>query len=149
MNVADPKLAEVRFAAMNLLAQREHAAEELRQKLARRFEQSDLVSRAVAQLALDGLQSDERFTEAFVNMRIRQGKGPLRIRLELKAKGIAPSLVDAFLDERCDSWLTLAREVRNKRFGEARVDNPRDKARQIRFLQYRGFTTEQIQRVLL
>lgn len=148
MSGADSTLKDVRFSAMNLLARREHSADELCQKLARRFEDQNLIAQAVTQLTKDGLQSDERFTEAFINMRIRQGKGPLRIKLELKEKGIASSQVSTYLDEQCDTWPALAKEVKVKRFGPARADNPRDKARQMRFLQYRGFTSDQIQQAL-
>ena len=75
--------ASVRMAAMNLLTMREHSVKELHAKLAKKFESNELISEVIQKLLEDGLQSDERFTEAFVKMRLRQGKGALVIRMEL------------------------------------------------------------------
>ncbi len=146
---AAPTRADLRLAAMNLLARREHSALELREKLVRRFGEdppvAERLDEALAGLASDNLQSDERFAEAFVTMRQRQGKGPMRIDQELRQKGVADSLIATYLgqlDE--DTWRELARDVRHKRFGSGPVESLRDRAKQQRFLQYRGFTHEQI-----
>lgn len=144
---SEPTMGEVRLAAMNLLARREHARDELRTKLLKRFgsegERVKTVDQALARLEEQGLQSDERFTEAFVTARERQGKGPLRIAQELRQKGVSDSLVSLYLDEGDERWWDLANEVRRKRFGDAPVETPKEKARQARFLQYRGFSHEQ------
>lgn len=146
-DVAEPSLSDVRLAAMNLLARREHARAELRDKLCKRFgTEGDLVStigQALDRLAEQGLQSDERFTEAFITSRERQGKGPMRIGQELRQKGVSDALVNIYLDEGEERWWSLARDVRRKRFGDAPIDSPKEKARQARFLQYRGFSHEQ------
>lgn len=139
-----PDRAAIRFAAMNHLARREHSASELRDKLARRFDAPALIEEVVNKLTEEKLQSDERFAEAFVSMRMRQGKGPLRITLELQQKGVAAELREAYLDVSDREWQDLAREVRDKRFGFELPSQPKEKARQIRFLQYRGFTSEQV-----
>src|SRR5690606_12946791 len=90
------------------------------------------------------LQDDARFAESLVSARIRQGKGPVRIRLELAERGIDPALAEQALAECGEDWLALARRVRERRFGaELPADFP-GKARQMRFLQYRGFEPDQI-----
>src|SRR5690554_702253 len=113
---SEPTMGEVRLAAMNLLARREHARDELRTKLLKRFgsegERVKTVDQALARLEEQGLQSDERFTEAFVTARERQGKGPLRIAQELRQKGVSDSLVSLYLDEGDERWWDLANEVR-------------------------------------
>lgn len=129
---------------MNYLARREHAASELRDKLARRFDAPALIEEVVSRLTEQKLQCDERFTEAFVTMRMRQGKGPVRILQELQQKGVASELSEAYLDVSDSEWRDLAREVRAKRFGSELPDVPKEKAKQMRFLQYRGFTAEQV-----
>lgn len=148
-DLTPPTRAELRLAAMNLLARREHSALELRDKLQRRFgEQSPVAERldeALAGLARDNLQSDERFAEAFVTMRQRQGKGPMRIYQELRHKGVSDALIAAYLDPVDeDTWRELAREVLHKRFGSEPAETLRERAKQQRFLQYRGFSHEQI-----
>ncbi|ROQ20480.1 regulatory protein [Marinimicrobium koreense] len=149
---SEPTMGEVRLTAMNLLARREHARDELRTKLLKRFgsegERVKTVDQALARLEEQGLQSDERFTEAFVTARERQGKGPLRIAQELRQKGVSDSLVSLYLDEGDERWWDLANEVRRKRFGDAPVEAPKEKARQARFLQYRGFSHEQVREAI-
>lgn len=144
-----PRLADVRVAAMNLLARREHSLVELKEKLDRKFASSpELVESALNTLRDEGLQSDERFAWAFVSMRQRQGKGSQLIRGELRERGIDAALIASCVDESDSLWYDLACDARRKRFGEALPDNPREQARQMRFLHGRGFATRHIQRAL-
>ncbi|MFQ5635768.1 MAG: regulatory protein RecX [Gammaproteobacteria bacterium] len=143
---ADTTAASPRNKAMDLLARREHSAAELRAKLvARRFDRDD-VDRAVEQLIDEGLVSDVRFAEAFVAARIRKGQGPVRIRGELARRGLAPELIEAQLDRVDIDWYDMARSVRSRKFGPEQPTQIRERARQSRFLQQRGFTGEQIAR---
>jgi|SRR5690554_791259 len=144
MSTAPITHATIRFSAMNFLAMREHSTKELQQKLNARFEDSNLVAEVVDRLREEGLQSDDRFCEAFIAMRARQGKGPARILLELKDKGVATELINAALDVNDTGWYELAAKERIKRFGAALPQDLKDKSRQIRFLQYRGFSNSQI-----
>jgi regulatory protein len=136
---------EARKKAMDLLARREHGRAELEQKLAAAGFDAQVAAVAVEQLAQEGLQSDRRFVESFVQSRISQGKGPLRIHADLGQRGIAAVLVDEVLEQTGEDWSALAREARVKKFGRPRPAEFKDKARQMRFLQYRGFEPEQIQ----
>ena len=136
---------EARKKAMDYLARREHARGELLNKLARFGFEPEVAADAIEGLIEDGLQSDERFAEAFVRSRINQGKGPGRIRADLNQRGIAAALVDEALAESGQDWFALAREVRLKKFGAACPTDFKEKARQIRFLRSRGFEPDQIQ----
>ncbi len=139
---ADPTAA--RKKAMDYLARREHGGRELREKLVAAGFGTEIADDAVARLAAEGLQDDSRFAAALVQSRISQGKGPVRIRQELEQRALDPALVDEALAECEEDWTALARRVRQRKFG---ADLPRDfpeKARQMRFLQYRGFTPDQI-----
>ena len=140
---ADPK--EARKKAMDFLARREYGQEELVRKLTTAGFDADVVMVEVDRLAEEGLQSDTRFASSFVQSRINQGKGPVRIREELKERGLGGADIEHALDDAEQDWFELAREVRVRKFG---ADLPADfpeKARQMRFLQYRGFDAEQIQ----
>ena len=136
---------EARKKAMDLLARREHARAELEQKLAAAGFDAEVTEQAVQRLVDEGLQSDRRFVESFVQSRIRQGKGPVRIHADLGQRGIAAGLVDEILQQAGEDWYALAREVRAKKFGPSPPAEFRDKARQMRFLQYRGFEPDQVQ----
>lgn len=138
----------IRYAAMNHLARREHSALELHRKLRRRFgEHESAIDDEIARLQEENLQSDERFAEAFITSKTRQGKGPVRIAMELQQRGVAEAIVQSLLDEGDPEWFELARQVRCKRFGEAPARTPREQAKELRFLQYRGFSPEQARRV--
>jgi len=135
--------ADIRMAAMNLLSMREHSAKELATKLGKKFESTDLINSAVEKLQNDGLQSDQRFAEAFINMRIRQGKGALAIRMELREKGIADMFISEHLSAAID-WDLLALQVYRKKFvGKSTLDL-KEKAKRVRFLAGRGFSAANI-----
>lgn len=138
----------VRKKAMDLLMRREHAVVELQKKLIAKDYDADIVAEVVEQLANEGLVSDARFTEAFVRYRTNNGRGPQRIRSELRERGVNEKIQAAYLDMRDSRWLERAKQVRCKRFGNAPPEDFKERARQARFLQYRGFTSEQIREVL-
>lgn len=137
-------LSDVRIAAMNMLAMREHSVGELVEKLGRKFSDSVLITQAITILMEQNLQSDERFAEAFISMRQRQGKGSVLIRMELRDRGVAIPLINSLIDEADVSWSLLAQEVRSKRFHQLPIDG-REKAKQMRFLHSRGFASRHIQ----
>ena len=128
---------------MDLLARREHSLAELRAKLAAREFPPGEVDTALAALGREGLASDDRFLEAFISSRIRKGQGPIRVRDELRQRGIDGATAEAALADAHD-WCALAREVRAGRFGATSPVDVRERARQARFLEYRGFTSGQI-----
>ncbi len=135
---------EARKKAMDLLARREHSRDELARKLeAAGFEANAIVD-ALETLRKDGLQSDKRFVESFVQSRVAQGKGPVRIRRDLAERGIRETCIDSALRNVEVDWDELACEIRRKKFGAAMPEDFPTKARQMRFLQYRGFESEQI-----
>lgn len=139
----------IRLAAMDLLAIREHSYAELREKLTRKCVQLEWVEQVLSILAAEGLQSDSRFAEAFTAMRYRQGKGPLVIAMELKARGIASDLVGASLSSDSYDWGASAVRQRQKRFGASLPVDTKERARQLRFLQSRGFSSAHARAALL
>lgn len=142
-NFSDP--IEARKKAMDYLARREHGRAELLAKLEKAGFDPNTAQDTVARLVDDGLQSDTRFVEAFIRSRIGQGKGPVRIRAELREHGVDDSLIGDVLAAADEDWAGLAREVRRKKFGSAVPGDFKEKARQMRFLQSRGFESDHIQ----
>jgi regulatory protein len=124
---------------MDCLARREYGRAELQAKLVNQGFAPDTAAAAVAKLAAEGLQDERRFVDNFVQSRINQGKGPVRIRLDLGQRGVDEELVEEVLAERAEDWLARAREVRRRKFGPELPRDFKEKARQMRFLQYRGF----------
>jgi len=136
---------EARKKAMDFLARREYGQTELVKKLADKGFDRSVAEQVIVKLAEEGLQSDQRFAESFVQSRINQGKGPVRIRLDLGQRGINDAAIQIALETSDANWCELAHQVLVKKFGRARPADFKDKARQMRFLQYRGFEQDQIQ----
>jgi regulatory protein len=139
---------EVVAAALTLLARREHSAAELNRKLLQRgFDASDITT-GIAILEAKGWLSNERFVEAYVRSRIARGHGPLKIRAELRERGIDDPLADASLTETSSFWTERAAAARSKRFGHEPPSDRHAWTRQARFLAQRGFPADLIYRVL-
>ncbi len=138
---------EVLQRACDFLARREHSRKELQYKLARRCEDEALIEELLDKLADEGLQSDDRFTESFVHHRVSSGKGPLKIQQELSQRGVDQNLISIYLDSKEFDWLTLANEVRTKKYGTEAPADYQKQALQSRFLYSRGFSSEHISRL--
>ena len=137
----------VRRAAMDLLAQREHGRVELARKLRRRGAPPELIDSALDRLAEEGLLDESRYLESFIAARARAGYGPLRIREELAQRGLPREAIEQALGECGVDWAEQLHELWQRRFG-VRPQEPKERARQGRFLAYRGFSMEQISRLL-
>ena len=129
---------------MDFLARREHSEVELRRKLATRGFDAELVETTLADLVADNLLSNARFVEAFVYSRFQKGSGPQKIHAELRERGIDDGLIDNGLAGYDPQWRARVRQVREKKFGAHLPDDYKERVRQMRFLQARGFTSEQI-----
>ena len=139
--------SNIRNKAMDLLARREHSEQELRQKLKTREYDADAIDEVLQALKEDRLQSDERFTESYVNHRFNAGVGPLKIRYELRQKGVFDGLVDVFLEPLSDQWDELMTRQRIRKFGAPIPDDYAERMKQARFLQNRGFSPESVMRL--
>jgi regulatory protein len=142
--------AKIRVSALNLLARREHSLKELKTKLQKRYSDSccGLIDDILDVLKEDNLQSNCRFAESYLRSRVNKGQGQYRIESELQQRGVAESdIYWAFQQEPVD-WLRLARNVAHKRFGETPPLDLKERAQRCRFLQYRGFSNDQIEYAL-
>jgi regulatory protein len=125
-------------AALKMLIRREHSKLELLQKLNLKGFDDSVINYSIALLAEQKYQSDKRFSEAFIRMRYNQGKGPVKISVELKSRGISRFDLTLF------NWFELAKEVKYKKFGDVKSLDYKEEAKQKRFLQSRGFGFDEI-----
>ena len=135
---------DIRLAALDLLARREHLRRELEIKLARRFSNAEagVIAKILQQLTAENLQSDQRFCESYIRARSGRGYGPERIRGELRRKGAEADIIELEMASCGTDWMMLARHTRVRKFGEAIPTEFKEKSKQQRFLQYRGFSGE-------
>ncbi len=133
----------VRAAAVTLLARRDFAHRELHEKLTSRGFDADTVTAVLAELAAERLLDDERYAQNYVSFHARRGQGPVRIGADLRRHGLPAESIEAALGSGPD-WHALARSARVARFGPKPPGSWAEKARQARFLQYRGFSSDHI-----
>lgn len=138
----------IRRAALDLLARREHSTRELREKLLQKLGTAPQLDEELERLQSEGLLDDARFAEAFVRMHRNRGHGPQRILHELAQKGVDAEIAEACVDPRSGEWIELAARWRARRFGETILRDRAEWQRQVKHLLSRGFTAEQVRRVL-
>ena len=131
-----------RAAAVALLARRDYASADLRSRLRDRGFDAQSSDAVIATLEEEGVLNDARYAQNYVAYHAGRGQGPLRIATDLRRKGVAGALIDTALAEGPD-WAALAGRLCAARFGAPPSSGP-EKARQSRFLQYRGFSSDHI-----
>jgi regulatory protein len=137
----DPEAA--RTAAVALLARRDFASGELRQKLGSQGYDAAVAAAVVAELIEERILDDARYAENYVAYHSGRGHGPLRIGADLRSLGVPATVVEAALETGPD-WRELARAIRIRKFGAEPPEEWGEKTRQARFLQYRGFSSDHI-----
>ena len=136
----------LRARALNYLARRDYTRSELQRKLAPHAEDQSELEGLLEDLEKRGSLSEQRFVEQMVHA--RQGKyGSLRIAQELRSKGIADELIRSTVAQLKSGELISARTVWTKKFGSLPMD-AKQRAKQMRFLQSRGFSMKAIRRVV-
>lgn len=131
-----------------MLARREHSVAELRDKLRARDYGDGHIDAVLGDLVRERLLCEDRFVENFLGSYTRRGQGPVWLRAELERRGIAGPVIADALRAAATDWVAEAAAVRRKRFGPEPPADFRDRARQARFLQYRGFTADQVRAAL-
>lgn len=132
---------------MTLLARRDYCSPELATRLTSRGFEPETVQATLLELRNRRYVDDERYARQFVDAHARRGHGPIRIRHDLAALGLSAELIEQSLASYGD-WSALARTVRVQRFGDKPPHAWPEKARQARFLQYRGFSNDDIRSAL-
>jgi regulatory protein len=141
-----PERGELRERALRYLARREHSRFELARKLAQAgFDEMDIAA-LLDEFEQKNWLSDRRFAESWVADH-RAKAGSVKLAHELRQRGVNEDIIEAVLGDNRDSELERAREVWTRKFGAPPADAA-EKAKQMRFLQGRGFTPEVIQRAI-
>ena len=140
-------LVAVRRTAMDLLARREHGRVELTRKLRQRGALPEMIDTALDRLTEEGLLSESRYLESFVSYRARSGYGPLRIREELSQRGLQRTDIELALRESGINWQEQLEDTWRRKFSGHLPVDARERAKQGRFLSYRGYSMEMISRL--
>lgn len=138
--------SRLRSYAFAVLTRKEFSKAELIEKLATYAANREEVINLVNELSEQNYQSDQRVADIVLSSQKRKGKGPQRIKLALKNKKINSELIQEELKE--IDWVEQAYQLKIKKFGTTVEKDPKLKAKQIRFLQYRGFDMDAIMKAI-
>ena len=143
MKILDEPKA-IRLKIMDFLSRREHSSREILNKMSNRVESKEMLLDSIKELIEDGLLSDERFAESYFQSRKNRGYGPLRIRNELKQKGVGDQIFFTLSNE--VNWHKYALEALRKKINGDLPTETKDVLKLKRFLNYRGFDFQDIDR---
>ena len=132
--------------ALSFLSRREHSRSELARKLAPYAAKAEDVEALLGALAAKGWQSDARYAEEVIRSKARRF-GPLKLTHLLRGKGVDDEAIAAGLRAAGIDGATSIEKVWKSRFRAAPAD-ARERARQMRFLQGRGFALDEIVRFM-
>mgnify|MGYP000944982757 CR=1 FL=1 len=138
-------MLNLRVRALQLLTRRDYSRAELKGKLAAEAESEEELDHVLAALQTERLLSDERYAAQRVAARGSR-YGNARLKQELRQKGVTDEDIETALPEAGDET-ERCRAIWTKKFGHL-PETPEDRAKQMRFLQYRGFSGDAIRRVL-
>lgn len=144
----DDSVIKARRKAIDLLSRRDHSRQELSQKLINKGHKPTVITPLLEELHHKAYINESRLAENYIHFRSQRGFGPLRIQQELQARGIPAEIIAEHLNITDNAWLIGVRNAFKKQFGGKIATDFKMKAKQLRFLQYRGFTREQIGSVL-
>jgi len=139
----------IRNKALDLLARREHSRAELRNKLLHRFRNEEQsIDSILDKLENENLLSDQRFTEMYIRGRVAKSIGPIRIISELRQKGVDASLAELVLADLGMEWCAALKALSLQKYGETAAQDDKERAKRIRFFQYKGYPPEFIREVV-
>ncbi|NOI26668.1 regulatory protein RecX [Vibrio mediterranei] len=126
--------------AVTLLAKRDYASGEIKRCLKRYSSDEDSINSVMNRLISHHYLDDSRLIEKEIKKQLAKRHGPSRIKQELRQKGLELLAIEQALEDLDVDWFELAEELRIKKFGDELPTDPKEKAKQIRYLQYRGHT---------
>lgn len=141
-------LDKIRRVAINWLSRRDYAQQEITKKLQAKGFPLPQINTVMLEFIRSGLINDQRFAENYVYYRREHGYGPLRISQELRSRGISREIIAQLLEITNNLWFTKIRIIWQKHFKNKVAKDFKTYSKQIRFLQSRGYTREQIACVL-
>lgn len=124
--------------ALRCLSGREHSRSELEKKLAKFEEEPGELKRVLDELEAKDFISETRVVESVLHQKAPR-MGAARIRQELQQKGVDPEAIAEAVSGLRDTEYARASEVWRRRF-DALPQDPKEHARQARFLMSRGFS---------
>lgn len=135
---------KLRNRALYWLSKRDWSEYDFKKKLDNVCEDEILKEQLLADFIAKDWLNESRYVASTVKSKVRTGSGLMRIKNDLKAHGIKPEQVDAVVAELDIDWFEQAKQSYQKKYGETPIADRKERAKRYRFLQYRGYDSEQI-----
>ena len=146
MELDSPK--DIRVKIMDYLARRDHSKKEILKKMTSKVSSLELLLTEIDKLEVEGYINEQRFAEDYVNARVFRGNGPLKIKAELRNKGINDNVILAATLLHEETCVINAHKALVKKFGHINAESYEEiqklKLKKQRFLGSRGFSFEAI-----
>lgn len=139
---------DILHQSIGLLSRREHTLKELIQKLTQRGYLRSEIDEVLVFLVDENYQSEIRAAECIFRNRVSRGYGWLYIQNELKQKGVSGDIIRSVHQEQAIDWFGQVEATYYKKFADTQIEDKKEKAKRLRFLQYRGFSLDEIFSVL-
>jgi regulatory protein len=130
--------------AVSLLAKKNYASGDMHRQLSRLTESTGDIERVLHRLTDTHVLNDAQLLAYLFDKHVKKMHGPTRIKQEMRQKGFPAVLIEQEIDKSEVDWYQLAKEARFRKFGDALPSEPKEKNKQIRHLQYKGFTMDMI-----
>ncbi len=130
--------------AITLLAKKDYSSGSLRRLLSKLTEKEEYVDCVVRRLSDNHYLNDTQLINNLIDKHIKKRHGPTRIKQEIRQKGFPQELIEQKIEESGIDWYSMAKEARIKKFSDTPPAEQKEKAKQIRYLQYKGFSMDMI-----
>ncbi|MGS3152467.1 regulatory protein RecX [Aeromonas sanarellii] len=139
----EEQLAAARAYAMRSLARRESAESELARRLRQQGYQEEVIEAVLDYCRGYNWVNDERYGAMAVRAGAAKGQGPLKIRFDLRRKGLDDGQIDAAFEQPALDWFELAFALLERRASVAELDDFKLRMKWLKYLLGRGFTQDQ------
>ena len=140
--------SELYEQAVKLLAKRDYSSGEIERSLKRETSDGGGLRAVIERLTSNHYLDDSRLIDKEIGKQLIKRHGKSRIKQELRLKGLASDLIEQALEDIDVDWFELASGLKSKKFGDNPPEDAKDKAKQIRYLQYRGHSMSIIMELL-
>ncbi len=135
---------KIKKECLRLLTRRDHSRKEMQEKLVLKGYDRNQVGEIIDELSKQNWQDDFRYAESYARVRSQKGFGPGYIAYELRQQGVAQDTIEQIIRSMSDQWMILLEQAYTKKYPDsAKLDN-NERAKRIRFLMQRGFTSTMI-----
>ena len=136
---------KLRNRALYWLSKRDYSVKDFMTKLDKVCQLDELKQTLVEDFIAKDWLNEDRYMSAFVRSKIAAGLGPRRILQELQHHGIKSTEASLYLEQLEQDWFEQALRTYRRKYGDTQVQDYKEKSKRYRFMQYRGFDSEQIQ----